>query len=190
MSESETPVVIVSSDTHIGPLLRTQLRAYCPARHLEAFDALVADHEVARAARAATATATSFTTHPNQLTAGHFDVHARLHDMNRDGIAAEVIFHGSQNFEPIPFLPQLLGNDASFEFDRQLATVGVGIYNEWLSDFWSSTWLEGFAPRPATPPDRVMLGILAVCSPPRKEAGKPSDTGSKPGAAGGTEISS
>ena len=54
--------------------------------------------------------------------------------MDRDGIAAEVIFHGSQNFEPIPFLPQLLGNDANFEFDRDLAAVGVRIYNDWLAD--------------------------------------------------------
>ena len=54
--------------------------------------------------------------------------------MDRDGIAAEVIFHGSQNFEPIPFLPQLLGNDASFTFDRDLAAVGVRIYNNWLAD--------------------------------------------------------
>jgi len=132
MPEPEAPVVIVSSDTHIGPLLRTQLRGYCPARHLDAFDDLVASHDAARAARAVTAT--GFTTHPNQLTAGHSDIHARLRDMDRDGIAAEVIFHGSQNFEPIPFLPQLLGNDASFAFDPELATVGVRIYNEWLAD--------------------------------------------------------
>ena len=132
MPEPEAPVVIVSSDTHIGPLLRTQLRAYCPARHLPEFDELVARHETARDARAATAT--GFTAHPNQRTDGHFDVHARLRDMDRDGIAAEVIFHGSQNFEPIPFLPQLLGNDASFTFDRELATTGVRMYNEWLAD--------------------------------------------------------
>ena len=132
MPEPEAPVVIVSSDTHIGPLLRTQLRDYCPARHLPEFDELVARHETARDARAATAT--GFTAHPNQRTDGHFDVHARLRDMDRDGIAAEVIFHGSQNFEPIPFLPQLLGNDASFTFDRELATAGVRMYNEWLAD--------------------------------------------------------
>jgi predicted TIM-barrel fold metal-dependent hydrolase len=164
MSEPEAPVVIVSSDTHIGPLLRSQLRAYCPARHLEAFDALVAGHEAARAARAATAT--GFTTHPNQLTAGHFDVHARLHDMDRDGIAAEVIFHGSQNFEPIPFLPQLLGNDASFEFDRDLATVGVGIYNQWLADFCSVEPARhvGLAHVPMWDPDAASRALERVTS--------------------------
>jgi hypothetical protein len=38
MPESEAPVVIVSSDTHIGPRLHDDLRPYCPAKHLEAFD--------------------------------------------------------------------------------------------------------------------------------------------------------
>jgi predicted TIM-barrel fold metal-dependent hydrolase len=131
--DPQAPLVLVSSDTHIGPRLREDLRDYCPTHYLSAFDELVAEHETARAARAAASA--GFTRHPNQLTAGHYDVRARLHDMDRDGIAAEVIFHGSQNFEPIPFLPQLLGNDATFSFDRDLAPVGLRIYNEWLADF-------------------------------------------------------
>ena len=135
MRESDSAVVIVSSDTHIGPLLDTQLRAYCPAAYRAQFDDLVRRQESARAARAERSTA--FTSHPNQLTEGHFDVHARLRDMDRDGVAAEVIFHGSQNFEPIPFMPQLLGNDASFELDHELAGVGLRIYNDWLADFCS-----------------------------------------------------
>ena len=57
--------------------------------------------------------------------------------MDRDGIAAEVIFHGSQNGEPMPFLPQLLGNNASFDIDPVLAPVGERIYNRWLADFCS-----------------------------------------------------
>ena len=74
MPEPEAPVVIVSSDTHIGPLLRTQLRDDCPAHHLPEFDELVACHDIARDARVTTAT--GFTAHPNQRTDGHFDVHA------------------------------------------------------------------------------------------------------------------
>ena len=37
-------------------------------------------------------------------TAGHYDAHQRLRDLDHDGTAAEVIFHGSQNGEPIPFI--------------------------------------------------------------------------------------
>jgi predicted TIM-barrel fold metal-dependent hydrolase len=123
-------LVVVSSDTHIGPLLEAQLRPYCPEAHLEEFDALVAQ----RAAAGATRAGLPFGGHPNGRTAGHYDVHARLRDMDRDGIAAEVIFHGSQNGEPIPFLPQSLGNVADLEFDRELAAVGARIYNRWLAD--------------------------------------------------------
>ena len=32
------PLVVVSADTHAGPLLKEQLRAYCPQRYLAAFD--------------------------------------------------------------------------------------------------------------------------------------------------------
>ena len=32
------PVVVVSSDTHIGPYLKDDLRAYCPQKYLPAFD--------------------------------------------------------------------------------------------------------------------------------------------------------
>ena len=130
---SSDPLVVVSSDTHIGPLVEEQLRDYCPSEHLDDFDAFV----VARKEAATTRGLAPFGGHPNSRTAGHHDVGARLRDMDRDGIAAEVIFHGSQNGEPMPFLPQLLGNNASFEFDPLLAPVGERIYNRWLADFCS-----------------------------------------------------
>ncbi|MEX1006817.1 MAG: amidohydrolase family protein [Acidimicrobiia bacterium] len=130
---STEPLVVVSSDTHIGPLLKEQLRDYCPPAYLDDFDAFVTAREDSAQGRGGL----PFGGHPNSLTAGHHDVDARLRDMNRDGIAAEVIFHGSQNGEPMPFLPQLLGNNASFELDPELAPVGERIYNRWLADFCS-----------------------------------------------------
>ena len=42
--------------------------------------------------------------HPNFRTAGHHDSAARLADYDHDGVAAGVIFHGSMNMEPIPFV--------------------------------------------------------------------------------------
>ena len=39
----------------------------------------------------------------NLKTAGHYDPHARLRDMDRDGVAGGVIFHNSLNGEPFPF---------------------------------------------------------------------------------------
>ena len=38
----------------------------------------------------------------NLRTPGTYDMHARLRDFDRDGVAAAVIFHGSLNGEPFP----------------------------------------------------------------------------------------
>ena len=47
--------------------------------------------------------------HPNFRTAGHHDSAARLADYDHDGVAAGVLFHGSMNLEPIPFVAGGLG---------------------------------------------------------------------------------
>jgi predicted TIM-barrel fold metal-dependent hydrolase len=142
MLDQVTPLVIVSSDTHIGPLVNEQLSAYCPPGHRSAFDDFAAAHTKAQEAFAAFREGASgafamFMNHPNMRTPGHYDVDARLQDMDRDGIACEVIFHGSQNNEPIPFAPQALGNVAQLEFDPELASVGLHMYNGWLADLCS-----------------------------------------------------
>jgi predicted TIM-barrel fold metal-dependent hydrolase len=141
-------VVVVTADSHVGPRIREDLRPYCPSAYLDEFDAFVASYtapeggthvhvdvdgypypearERARRAR------------ENAAVAGHYDMQARLDDMDRDGIAAEVIFHGSQNGEPFPFITDPL---STFRFSptgdrRQLELVEVGqqIYNRWLAD--------------------------------------------------------
>jgi predicted TIM-barrel fold metal-dependent hydrolase len=79
----------------------------------------------------------------NRLTAGHHDMHERIRDMNRDGLACEIIFHGSQNGEPIPFitphdLPAGLTTPFTFEgLDLELAYAGTHMYNQWLADVCS-----------------------------------------------------
>jgi predicted TIM-barrel fold metal-dependent hydrolase len=125
-------VVIVSCDTHIGPRVREDLRQYCEKKYLEDFDAFVKylDDKNIGGVDAL------------RLTTGHHDVHRRLKDLDQDGVAAEVIFHGSQNGEPVPFNV----SDASlgpgsiqrkYDVDYELAGVGRRIYNRWLADFCS-----------------------------------------------------
>src|SRR5204863_1073759 len=60
-----------------------------------------------------------------------------LRDLDADGVAGEVIFHGSQNGEPIPFQAQ--GSFLGAESGDDLEHLGVGyhIYNQWLADFVS-----------------------------------------------------
>ena len=72
--------------------------------------------------------------HPNFRTAGHHDSAARLVDYDHDGVAAGVIFHGSMNLEPIPFVASALGKPKPTG-DLELVGVGQSIYNRWLADF-------------------------------------------------------
>lgn len=134
---ADAPVVIVSSDTHIGPRLREDLRPYCQGTLLRAFDEFVdntAAHRAAVYEKMPGRAATSLTR--NRLTAGHYDPHERLRDLDHEGVAAEIIFHGSQNEEPIPW-----GNFVVFlgpsSDDLVLVAAGRRIYNRWLADFCS-----------------------------------------------------
>jgi hypothetical protein len=103
-------LVVVSSDTHIGPLLAEQLRDYCPKRYLEDFDEfarayygeLEADDNVPNFILGLKPGIGS----PNLDSLGHHDINIRLKEMDADGVAAEVIFHNSQNGQPMPFRPQ------------------------------------------------------------------------------------
>ena len=121
-------VLLVSGDSHVGPSLDA-LRWYCPNKYLDAFDEFAASPEVV-AFRAGVREGESL----YLRTAGHDDPHARLADMDRDGVAAEVIFHNSFNGQPMPF------NDLGWpELDNpELAGVGFQIYNRWLADFCST----------------------------------------------------
>jgi predicted TIM-barrel fold metal-dependent hydrolase len=66
-------------------------------------------------------------------TAGHYDMDARHDDMDAEGIAADVIFHSSQNNEPIPFIR---GGSAFYEPDDRapLVAIGLHVFNAWLAD--------------------------------------------------------
>jgi predicted TIM-barrel fold metal-dependent hydrolase len=154
VSVAEPPVIVVTSDSHVGPLLNAQLRQYCPQRYLDAFDDFAASaSDVATMVRGydpktvveserrhEDVTVANF---PNAKSRGSCDVYARLRDMDRDGVAAEVIFHGTANpdgvFELIPFQPVALSDETTLETaqSRELSAVGRHIYNEWLADFCS-----------------------------------------------------
>ena len=129
-SKAEQRVLLVSGDSHAGPTLEA-LRSYCPGAYLGAFDEFSASAQVEEMRSGVRGSGSLYLN-----TSGHDDPGARLADMDRDGIAAEVIFHNSFNGEPMPFLD--LGWP---EFDNpELAGVGFQIYNRWLADFC------GFAP--------------------------------------------
>src|SRR4051794_33359917 len=128
------PVIVVSNDTHIGPRLVDDLREYCPRSHLDEFDRFAASAAAEREKATAMLAGSGYLDHPNFRTAGHHDSAARLADYDHDGIAAGVIFHGSMNLEPIPFVASALGKPKATG-DLELVGVGQSIYNRWLADF-------------------------------------------------------
>jgi predicted TIM-barrel fold metal-dependent hydrolase len=148
--QTERPYTVVSADTHVGPLLKAQLREYCPKRYLERFDEYVTENRQYREELRRIvphfyedgADGSPVRRFHNMQTLGHHDVHARLLDMNADGVAGEVIFHGSINDEPIPFTDMGDARDIQVLKNRpprdlELAAIGKHIYNAWLADFCS-----------------------------------------------------
>ncbi len=129
--------IVVSNDTHIGPRLVEDLREYCPSGHLEEFDRFAATTATAREAAAKMLGGSGYLDHPNLRTLGHHDQAARLADYDYDGIAAGVVFHGSMNMEPVPFISVALGKPGTTRNDPALVGVGMKIYNRWLADFVS-----------------------------------------------------
>lgn len=128
-------LVLVSADTHVGPRLVEDLRPFCDRKYLEEFDAFAAQAPgmpvVGRELKAAFDW--------NAQTEGHYDPEARLRDMDADGVAAEIVFHGSQNFIPLPFdTGTLFGNIESMSgVDFELLAQGRHIYNRWLAGLCS-----------------------------------------------------
>lgn len=144
-NQTSAPYVVVSCDTHIGPRLVADLRPYCPTDLLGQFDAYAGELQQRKEEAAAAKGRVSFGGNQmgadwgvrldNLKTPGHFDVHARLADLDSDGIAAEVMFHDSQNGEPIPFQTDtLLMRNANITQDFDLLRAGQRIYNQWLAD--------------------------------------------------------
>ena len=132
------PVVIVSNDTHVGPRLVEDLRPYCPSSHLDEFDRFAATTAEQKEVAAKLLGGSGYLEHPNLRAPGHHDPSARLADYDHDGIAAGVLFHGSMNMEPIPFVPATLGKATKFGEDPELTALGFSIYNRWLTDFVST----------------------------------------------------
>jgi predicted TIM-barrel fold metal-dependent hydrolase len=137
-------LIVVSADSHVGPRLE-DMRQYCPRPYRDDFDRFVTDfrassaplRDVLASNRVPEAAELAEQFRRASLTEGHHDMNARIRDMNRDGVAAEVIFHGSQNGEPIPMIVKDAGLDgAQFSHTENLdrAAVGLHIYNQWLAD--------------------------------------------------------
>jgi predicted TIM-barrel fold metal-dependent hydrolase len=148
----DEPLIVVTADSHVGPRLKEDLREYCPQRYLEEYDEFVRAYEPHSDPAALLTMLTNIEDVPggeavveklraNAATAGHYDVRARLVDMDRDGVAAEVVYHGSQNGQCFPLINPVGGTFNAMIFspigsahELELAAVGQRMYNRWLAD--------------------------------------------------------
>jgi predicted TIM-barrel fold metal-dependent hydrolase len=165
------PLTVVSADSHVGPTLE-ELRPYCERRYLADFDGFLSDyahesnggpsepkHEQSEIGpneqfarfgvqpsdlQEALAEADKRRL-PNAQGAGSRDVEQRHFDMDFDGVAADVIFHGtldpSGRMTPMPFNNQTGPSLISFRAaaGRELEAEGRRIYNRWLAEFCASS---------------------------------------------------
>ncbi len=138
-ASADSRYLLVSCDSHAGPSLERQLRDYCPKAHLDDFDAYAA----AMASVTNKGDATNSLGHnPRRLKmtrecAGLQDPQARLRDMDGQGVAADVIFAGGQNDEPLPFVGGGVFGVGPSETDPALRALGHQIWNRWLADYVS-----------------------------------------------------
>jgi len=124
--------ILVSTDGHISPPI-SETRRYCPKEHLDDFDAwaktqghaaFFRDYVSKLPPKGAKIALERFDDGPE-----HYNMDFRLQEMDKDGVACEVTFHGSVNDGPMPFNGGLFTTEAN-----PLGDLGLHIYNAWLAD--------------------------------------------------------
>lgn len=138
--------IVVSADSHVGPPIEAY-RPYCPKQFLEQFDQQVAAVQASRSTGGFAEVAAKALNYrdidPRVVAAadraiavkGGDDPDARRQDMDESGVAAEVIFHGLQNGEPMPLVAEGLFGIVAAEGSPETDAAGCHMYNQWLVDF-------------------------------------------------------
>ena len=172
---SNAPVMLVSMDAHVSPSVEV-FRDYCESKYLDDYDAFVkafsrlvppgfdADRDTERRLRYL-AKVEEFSS--DDLNGG--DGAQRLKNMDADGVAAEFVFHGGFNLQPIPFFSKNLSD--SFSQDIPETTSGkefhaaeIRMYNRWLADWVSAApdRLLGLAHIPAWDIESTLTEVKAA----------------------------
>jgi predicted TIM-barrel fold metal-dependent hydrolase len=144
------PYLIMSTDAHAGPSPERDLRSYCPTKYLADFDDYCRQartgYEKILAAVAAGRAGDKVNPTLRELGAeatarcieceGHSDPQARLRHLDEEGIAADVVFAGGQNFQDLPFMGKGWSAGSS-RYNGELRSAAGKIWNRWLADYVS-----------------------------------------------------
>jgi predicted TIM-barrel fold metal-dependent hydrolase len=142
MIDMDQPVIVFSHDNHISPS-NEDLVPYLPKENVKDFEAHLKSATEKLSSMMATVP-TGLETFMardalNQSTGGGSDIHAHIRDMDRAGVAGNIIMHGG-SYSPFPF--------ANFDFifgsissekeptaeELRLLRIGMRTYNRWLAD--------------------------------------------------------
>jgi predicted TIM-barrel fold metal-dependent hydrolase len=158
-------LLLISNDAHVGPPIDSY-REYCPKEYLDDFDAYVRAYTEtvqptgekigsdASVAERKIKTLQGDGAQTTRFTEGslayiqkmleqpevHYDPHVAIENMDREGVAVEVVFHGAQNGFPVPFLSAFAFSSQPWsegQRSAELAAVGMHMYNRWLADYCS-----------------------------------------------------
>jgi predicted TIM-barrel fold metal-dependent hydrolase len=152
--------VVVSADSHVGPMMRAQLREYCPAQRRDDYDWWVdeVEQEQSESGPGFVSRVPEFVMAALRARVeekGAWDVETRLRHMDEDGVAAEVVYHGTSG-QRIPFnRPHLVDTACNpTRASVELEALGIRMYNQWLADMVSVAphRFVGLAQLPLTSP--------------------------------------
>lgn len=143
--------LLVSADGHAG-LPTAQYRHYLERRYHSDFDAELARLKVLResflnAARLTSDPPLMYKAHMHRYSdkdnaqmqercRGAWDAAVRIREMDREGIAGDVIFPDGQGFNAFPF-GGFFGEDPLPQYKAELRIAGAKAHNRWLAEFCS-----------------------------------------------------
>lgn len=145
-------LIVVSMDSHVSAPVDAY-RPFCDRQYKDELDTFIAhidEHRIGATDSAGPGAAAGISERRDRYLARlekeygsdelNSDLNTRLRIMDEDGIAAEVIYHGGHNGQPIPFFgPTLHGSFGQTLPEegraRHLRLAGLRMYNRWLADW-------------------------------------------------------
>lgn len=155
MTNDRRPLLLISADGHVGPATETY-RSYLDPSERQAFDEFLVGHRFRWTPEEPDSMFSPKTreparSHPRFAATGYSSLHdpvRRLHELDQDGVAAEVLFPDDQNRNTPPWLAGVAPQAFDRTYDARLRQAGARAYNRWLAEFCAAA------------PDRFLGQIL------------------------------
>ncbi len=140
---TEDRYMVISSDTHAGPPAEIY-REYLEPRHRSRFDEEMVARSELQAAQQEVLGGSDFAERWEEETGGRselaaWDAHSRDVELDREGVAGEVIFPDADVLGGGTSAPFGAGLSSSGDADGELLLAGARAHNRWLADLCSTS---------------------------------------------------